>query len=643
MSYLVAFVGCPNVGKSTVFNALTGLRQHTGNWTGKTVDPARGRWSLEGERFEAVDLPGIYSLEGGTPEERVASDWLKANDPDVTVAVLDATAPERSLALALELRPRCGRLLLCLNLSDEAERLGIRLDEAALAAAFAAPVVPTRGDRKSSYELLRRAIALLAKTSPASREGGSPPQGVGGGAVPTEQELSRLSLRDRCAHRSRQSASPVSERKTSASELCSAILIHPGRPRRDWDRLLLGKYSAYPLVLVFLFLLFWLTVRGANYPSALLEAALARLGEALAALLAFLPAAPRSLLLDGVYATAAKVVAVMLPPMAIFFPLFSLLEDLGLLPRTALLLDRPFAACGACGRQGLCMCMGLGCNAVGVTGCRIIPNEKARLAAMLTNALTPCNGRFPTLILLAGLMLGRGGGVNALAAAGLLTGCMVLSGAATLLSTALLRRTVLRGEEGRFALELPPFRRPRLGRLLVRSLLDRTLQVLGRALSVAAPAGALLWLLDRISLDGAPLLAVLARSLDPFAALLGLSGTLLLAFLLSFPANELLLPLALLIFRAGTGAAAGAEAAGLSQLPAEAGGLAALFAAGGAPLKTALCAAIFTLFHWPCSTTVLTLRRETGSLKWTALAILLPTAIGFALCAAVNLAFTLFG
>ena len=601
----VCLAGPPNVGKSTVFNALTGLRQHTGNWTGKTVGPARGRWSLEGRDYEAVDLPGIYSLRGGTPEERVAADWLREHRPDVLVIVLDASSPERSLALALELLPLGLRTLLCLNLCDEAERLGLRPDCAALSEALSVPVVPTRADRRESFERLRRVIAAACLAPARTQTAPAPcPRSPEGG----------------------ESESPAPS-AAPRSPAALARLVCPGepRPRRDWDRLLLGKWSAWPVLFALLFGLFWLTVRGANLPSAILEELSGRLGALLAQLLSGLPEALRSLLLDGVWATTAKVVSVMLPPMAIFFPLFSLLEDLGLLPRMAFLLDRPFAACGACGRQGLCMCMGCGCNAVGVTGCRIIPNEKERLAAILTNAMTPCNGRFPTLILLAGLALDDGSGLSSLAAAGALTLCMALSFAVTLLSTALLRRTLLRGEAEGFVLELPPFRRPRLGQLLIRSVLDRTLRVLGRAVTVAAPAGALIWLLGRLDLGGTPLLALLARGLDPAAALLGLSGTLLLAFVLSFPANELFFPLAALIAAAGTGE----------------GGTTLLFGVGAAGLRTALCAAVFTLFHWPCSTTVLTVRKETRSAKWTLLSVLLPTAVGVLLCGAIRLLFLL--
>ena len=373
-------------------------------------------------------------------------------------------------------------------------------------------------------------------------------------------------------------------------------------------------------MLLMLLGLFWLTVKGANYPSALLSRLLFSLEAPMSRGLAAL-GAPEwlcGLLCQGAYRTLAWVVAVMLPPMAIFFPLFSLLEEVGYLPRAAFNLDRPFAACGSCGKQALCMCMGLGCNAAGVVGCRIIETRRERLLAVLTNSFTPCNGRFPTLITLTGLFFAAGG----LGQAAVMTGLILFSAGMTLAVTNLLSVTLLRGEPSPFVLELPPWRPPRISQVLLRSLLDRTLSVLARAAAVAAPAGAVLWCLANIRLGEVGLLAHIAAALEPLGRFLGLDGAILLGFILGLPANEIVLPVILMIYTAGGSLAEIGDTAALG----------ALLTQNGWTAVTAACVMLFSLLHWPCSTTLITIKKETGSLKWTALAFLLPTAAGLLIC-----------
>lgn len=676
---LIALAGNPNVGKSTLFNALTGMKQHTGNWPGKTVENALGICRSKRHTYILADLPGTYSLMAHSPEEAKARSFLCSGKADAAIVVCDASCLERNLNLVLQTIELFPKVLVCVNLMDEAAKHHIQINLTALSKALGVPVVGITARDRQGLDALLDALDSLTDTSlaTASKPVSYPPllesaltiltpvvREKFGSQFPARWLALRL-LEHELNHENplpaqipsglcsdpsvcqalteaRQILDAAEISGDNLSDLITTALFHhaeaicqtviqakedgPCHRHARFDTLLTSKRTGYPFMLFLLALVFWLTITGANSPSRLLSDLFTSLETSLTGLFIQLhaPAWLHGLLISGAYRVLAWVVSVMLPPMAIFFPLFTLLEDAGLLPRIAFNLDHAFQRCHSCGKQGLTLCMGFGCNAAGVTGCRIIDSPRERLIAVLTNSFVPCNGRFPAIIALITMFFAGTADTlfGSLLSALLLTGVVLLGIAATFLASWLLSRTFLKGLPSSFTLELPPYRRPQFGRVLVRSLLDRTLFVLGRAVTAAAPAGILIWLLANLTWQGSSLLMHCASALDPFASLFGLNGVILMAFLLGLPANEIVLPIILMAYLNQSVLTAPGSLPALKDL---------LTAQGWTPI-TAACTILFTLLHWPCATTLLTIRKETGSLKWTLLAFLLPTAFGLLLC-----------
>ena len=449
-----------------------------------------------------------------------------------------------------------------------------------------------------------------------------------------EKEVQEI-LREAAAAEAGSSGSSFGDRVAAvfveqAERLCRGVVALPdggglGRDRRI-DKVLMGRWTAYPLMFALMVLIFWITIVGANYPSQWLADLLGKGQEALTDLfrLAHAPEWLHGVLVLGVYRVVAWVVSVMLPPMAIFFPLFTLLEDSGYLPRVAFNMDKVFQKCCGCGKQALTMCMGFGCNAAGITGCRIIDSPRERLVAILTNNFVPCNGRFPTLIALMTMFFAGtvASGLQPLASVAGLVLLIGLGVGMTFAITALLSHTILKGTPSSFTLELPPYRKPQIGRVIVRSFLDRTLAVLWRAVMVAAPAVIFIWLMANIRVGDSSLLVHGTQWLDPAGRLMGLDGVILMAFILGIPANEIVFPLIIMGYLASDNMM---DMDDMNELK-------SLLTNNGWTWVTALCTMLFSLMHWPCSTALLTVRKETGKWKWAVLAFAIPTACGVVMC-----------
>ncbi len=673
---VVALAGNPNTGKSTVFNSLTGLKQHTGNWPGKTVANARGNFTYGEKDFMLVDLPGTYSLMSSSVEEEIARDFICFGKPHVTIVVTDATCLERNLNLVLQILEISPNVVVCVNLIDEAKRKNICIDIKKLSGLLGVPVVQTNARDgegldelkdavfkvamgkeyfkpiKVEYdEIIEKAVQILEpscsnliKSKINSRW--SALKLIDGEETiknSMKKYLSDINLEelDQELVKSRQillkygiNSDTLRDRVVStivntAEQIACKTVVYEDRQHNELDRridrILTSKIFGIPIMIALLGLVFWITIQGANYPSELLATGLFWLEERLSILLlaAGMPVFLHDVLVLGVYRTLAWVISVMLPPMAIFFPLFTLLEDLGYLPRVAFNLDNFFKRACAHGKQALTMCMGFGCNAAGVIACRIIDSPRERLIATITNNFVPCNGRFPTLIALSSIFIAANAGpFKSIAATAAVMCAIVLGVVITLVLSKLLSKTMLKGIPSSFTLELPPYRKPQVGKILIRSIFDRTLFVLARAVIVAAPAGILIWIMANISVSGQSVLNHCATFLQPFGYLLGMDGYILMAFILGFPANEIVIPIIIMSYMSS---GAMLELDTISELR-------QLLVANWWTWLTAVCTMLFSLNHFPCGTTLLTIFKETQSKKWTFMSFIIPTIAGIVIC-----------
>ena len=678
----IALAGNPNVGKSTVFNALTGMHQHTGNWPGKTVSNVVGEFKYKNKDYEIYDLPGTYSLISHSEEETVARNFLCYEKTDLVVVVCDSLCLERNLNLVLQILEITDKVIVVVNLMDEAKKKKISIELSLLEKRLGVPVIGTSARRKLGLDELldkidnldsinfnpvkvnyhkdvEEKIELLEDILNEYDIGFLNSRWLALKLIDQDDEICNdiekylgLSLRSDkkivdileniCVKEDYSNVKDyiVSTIMKKSEELLRDVVIYNKKEYdikdRKLDRIFTSKLTGIPIMILLIMFIFWITITGANYPSELLYNLFFTIEEPLYNFFEFLnfPNFLSNMLVGGAYRTLAWVVSVMLPPMAIFFPLFTLLEDFGYLPRIAFNLDKCFQKCKACGKQALSMCMGFGCNAVGVIGCRIIDSPRERLIAILTNSFVPCNGRFPTIIAIIsmffiGVNIDNGESVLKVL---ILTLVVLLGVFMTLLVSWFLSKTLLKGVPSSFTLELPPYRKPQILKVIVRSIFDKTLHVLGRAIIVSIPAGILIWILANVNIGDTSILKHITSFLDPFGKIIGLDGVILAAFILGLPANEIVIPIMIMAYMSlGTIV----DFSNLNELK-------LLLIKNGWTILTAINMIIFSLFHFPCSTTCLTIKKETGKWRWVVLSIFLPLICGICLCLLTKIIYIIF-
>lgn len=680
--YIVTIAGNPNVGKSTIFNALTGMKQHTGNWTGKTVGNAIGMTYFNGTEFKLIDTPGTYSIMSNSEEEKIARNQICFSNSDAIIVILDATCLERSLNLAFQILEISDKVLVCVNLLDEANKKGIHINFKELERILGVPVIGTIAKKKKTLKkILEKLLDICNKKIESKPRTIKYTQEIEDCVDIVKKKIEKINFTDRRLDRwialkiidgdkeiikdikknlKINKSSDDAKKLVEADEEVNDLLKNKGIKRdniknimitniifmsenvykdvvtlenedynskdKKIDKIITSKVLGIPIMLLFLGIILWITIVGANYPSEILSNFFEIIEKEIVSLFESfnIPEFIKGIMIDGVYRTVTWIISVMLPPMAIFFPLFIILEDIGFLPRIAFNLDCLFKKAGTTGKQALTMCMGFGCNSVGVTGCRIIESKKDRLIAILTNAFVTCNGRFPFLITISsiffsGLVASKSGSIIATLSVMIIILFGILM---TILISNLLSKTILKGEKTSFLLELTQYRKPQIGKVIIRSIFDRTLFVLGRAIMVALPAGIVIWILANTNIYGINILNYIAGFLDPLARYMGMDGYILTAFILGIPANEIVLPIILMCYM-GKGSLVDLESSY------EIGNI---LIQNGWNLLTAINVMIFTVLHFPCATTLITIKKETNSYKWMMFAFILPTICGVIIC-----------